>query len=82
MVLAGLNLIAIGLGLGAGGLSATIVGLLLGAGLDLAGVEAGPDIGLVVGVACGLLVGGWWPGRCPGIPAVSMGRWLVCCWRR
>jgi hypothetical protein len=58
-VLAALNLTAIGLGLGAGGLSATVIGLILGFGLDIAGFESGPDIGLVVGVASGLVVGGW-----------------------
>jgi putative membrane protein (TIGR04086 family) len=62
-VLAALNLVAVGLGLGAGGLSATILALALGGLLTMAGVEGGADIGLVVGIVGGLAVGGWVAGR-------------------
>lgn len=58
-MLAGLNLAAIGLGLGSGGIAATVIAFLVGGGLSLAGLESGPDIGLVVGIASGLAVGGW-----------------------
>jgi hypothetical protein len=58
-MLAALNITAVGLGLGAGGLSATFIALLIGGGLSLAGVESGADIGLVIGIGAGLLVGGW-----------------------
>ena len=58
-VLAGLNIVALGLGLGAGGLTATIVGLVVGGSLKILGVETGPDIGLVIGIASGLVAGGW-----------------------
>lgn len=62
-MLAALNLVAVGLGIGAGGLSATVVGLVLGGMLSVFGVENGPDIGLVVGIVVGLAVAGWVAGR-------------------
>ncbi len=62
-MLAAINITAVGLGLGAGGLSATLVALLVGTGLTMANVESGSDIGLVVGVFLGLGVAGWVSGR-------------------
>jgi hypothetical protein len=62
-MLAALNIGAVGLGVGAGGLTATVVAFAVGAGLSLAGLESGPDIGLVVGVLVGLAVAGWVSGR-------------------
>ncbi|HEX6148088.1 MAG TPA: hypothetical protein VF083_15030, partial [Acidimicrobiia bacterium] len=62
-MLAALNIAAVGLGLGAGGLSATIVALAIGSLLSLIGVENGADIGLVSGVGFGLAVAGWVSGR-------------------
>jgi hypothetical protein len=58
-MLAALNLAAVGLGVGAGGLSATILGLALSGLLSVFGVENGADIGLVTGVICGLALAGW-----------------------
>ena len=52
-----ISLTATGLGLGSGGLSATVVALLVGGGLELAGVGNGSDIGLVVGILAGREVG-------------------------
>lgn len=62
-MLAALNIVAIGLGLGAGGLTATLLALALGGLLTVIGVEAGADIGLVAGVVSGLAVSGWVSGR-------------------
>jgi hypothetical protein len=62
-MLAALNIAAVGLGVGAGGLSATLLALALGGGLTVIGVERGGDIGLVVGVVAGLAVSGWVAGR-------------------
>jgi hypothetical protein len=62
-MLAALNIMAVGLGLGAGGLSATILALVLGSLLSVIGVENGADIGLVTGVGFGLAVAGWVSGR-------------------
>ncbi|MFZ0625758.1 MAG: hypothetical protein WAN34_04610 [Acidimicrobiia bacterium] len=62
-MLAALNIAAVGLGVGAGGLFATLLALLVGGGLSLLGVEIGPDIGLVAGIVGGLGVGGWVSGR-------------------
>jgi hypothetical protein len=62
-MLAALNIMAVGLGLGAGGLSATIVALVVGSLLSVIGVENGADIGLVTGVGFGLAVAGWVSGR-------------------
>ncbi len=58
-MLAGLNITAIGLGIGAGGLSATVVALVVSGVLNIADVEPGVDIGLIAGVGLGLSVGGW-----------------------
>jgi hypothetical protein len=62
-MLAALNIGAVGLGLGAGGLAATILALVLGGLLTVIGVEGGADIGLVAGVVAGLAVAGWVSGR-------------------
>ena len=62
-MLAALNIAAVGLGLGAGGLAATVVALILGGLLTVVGVEGGADMGLVAGVVAGLAVGGWVAGR-------------------
>ncbi|MGD2102414.1 MAG: hypothetical protein PVG83_09280 [Acidimicrobiia bacterium] len=58
-MLAALNLGAVMLGVAAGGLTASLVSVILSGGLGLAGVEAGTDIGLVLGIVGGLAVGGW-----------------------
>jgi hypothetical protein len=62
-MLAALNLAAVGLGVGAGGLSATVLALVIGGLLTLLGVGNGGDIGLVIGVLLGLAVSGWVAGR-------------------
>jgi hypothetical protein len=62
-MLAALNIVAVGLGVGAGGLSATLLALVLGGVLTVIGVERGGDIGLTVGVVLGLAVAGWVAGR-------------------
>lgn len=61
-MLAALNLGAIILGVAAGGLTASLLGLLLGGILSVVGVEGGGDIGLVVGILSGMAVGGWLAG--------------------
>ena len=58
-----MNIVAIGLGLGAGGLAATVLALALGGLLTVVGVEGGADIGLVAGVVVGLAVAGWVSGH-------------------
>jgi hypothetical protein len=58
-MLAALNIGAIGLGIGAGGLTATLVALLISGALTLLGVEEGANIGLIVGVLAGLAIAGW-----------------------
>ena len=62
-MLAALNLAAVGLGVGAGGLSATVAAFAISALLTLIGVDQGPDIGLFAGVIIGLAVAGWVAGR-------------------
>lgn len=62
-MLAALNVVAVGLGIGAGGLTATVVALILGGSLSLLRVEDGAEIGLVVGVLAGLVTAGWVAGR-------------------
>jgi hypothetical protein len=62
-MLAALNILAIGLGLGAGGLAATVLALALGGLLTVVGVEGGADIGLVAGIVVGLAVAGWVSGH-------------------
>ena len=62
-VLAALNFGAVALGVAAGGLTAAVLGLVLSGLLTVLGVEAGPDIGLMVGVLSGLAAGGWLAGR-------------------
>ena len=58
-MLAALNIGAVLVGVAAGGLSASVVGLALGGGLAVLGVDQGPGIGLVVGMFSGLAIGGW-----------------------
>jgi hypothetical protein len=58
-VLSALNIVAVALGLASGALVASVLGLILGGGLALLGVDAGPNIGLAVGILGGLLAGGW-----------------------
>lgn len=58
-MLATLNLGALALGVGTGGLSASLVALLVGGGLALIGVDGGADMGLVIGIVAGLAIGGW-----------------------
>lgn len=62
-VLAALNLWAVFLGIAAGGLTASVVGLLIAGLLSVVGVETGPGIGLVTGILGGLAAGGWVSGR-------------------
>jgi hypothetical protein len=62
-MLAALNIAAVGLGVGAGGLSATIWAFGVSALLSVMDVEGGPDIGLFSGVIVGLAVAGWVSGR-------------------
>lgn len=58
-MLAALNLGAVLIGVATGSLVASVVGLLLGGGLAIAGVETGAEIGLVTGVIFGLAAGGF-----------------------
>jgi LPXTG-motif cell wall-anchored protein len=61
-VLAALNLVTVGLGIGAGGLSATILAFVASGLLGLAGADA-PYAGLLIGITLGFAVGGWVAGR-------------------
>lgn len=63
IVLAALNFGAVLFGVVAGGLSASLTGLLIGGGLTLLGVDAGGDIGLSIGILTGLATAGWLAGR-------------------
>ncbi len=58
-MLAALNLGAVILGVGTGGLTASIVALGLSAGLSFLGIDQGPGIGVVIGVMTGFATGGW-----------------------
>ena len=62
-VLAALNIGAVALGVAAGGLTASIVGLVTSGLLTVIGLESGADIGLIVGILSGLAAGGWLAGR-------------------
>jgi hypothetical protein len=62
-MLAALNIVAVGLGVGAGGLSATVAAFGISALLSVLNVERGADIGLFAGVVIGLAVAGWVSGR-------------------
>lgn len=62
MVIAALNFGAVALGVAAGGLVASVVGLLVSGGLAIIGVQSGPDIGLALGVFSGLAAGGYLAG--------------------
>jgi len=57
-MLAALNIGAVLLGVVTGALTASVVGLVVGGGLTLAGAEWGGDVGLVVGVLTGLFAAG------------------------
>ncbi|HEX6220270.1 MAG TPA: hypothetical protein VF115_04175 [Acidimicrobiia bacterium] len=61
-VLAALNFGAVALGVAAGGLTASIVGLAVSGLLTIIGVDGGADIGLVIGILSGLFAGGWLAG--------------------
>lgn len=61
-MLAALNIAAIAIGVAAGSLVASLLALTVGGLLALAGLDAGPGIGLVVGVLTGLFAGGWLAG--------------------
>ena len=58
-MLAALNPGAVILGVATGGLTASLLSLLVGGGLAVGGVDQGPGIGLVVGILIGLAAGGW-----------------------
>lgn len=62
-MLAALNIAAVGLGVGAGGLTATVWAFAVSALLSVMDVESGADIGLFSGVIVGLAVAGWVSGR-------------------
>jgi hypothetical protein len=62
-MLAALNVAAVVLGVAAGGLTASLLALLLSGGLTVIGVETGADIGLVVGIVGGFAAGGWLAGK-------------------
>lgn len=62
-MLAALNIGAVLLGVATGGLTASALGLILGSGLTVLGVDQGPGIGLVAGVLSGLAAGGWVAGK-------------------
>ncbi len=61
-MLAALNIVALGLGVGAGGLTATVAAFLFSFLLSLAGAET-PDAGLLIGIILGFAVGGWVAGH-------------------
>jgi hypothetical protein len=58
-MLAALNFGVLLMSVAAGGLTASLLGLVVGSILTMLGVEDGGGIGLVVGIAAGLFVGGW-----------------------
>lgn len=58
-MLATLNLGAVILGVGTGGLVASLLALGLSVGLTFAGLDTGPGIGLVIGILSGFAAGGW-----------------------
>lgn len=58
-----MNLGAVILGVVAGGLAASLIGLLIGGTLTLLGVSWGADVGLVLGVLIGLAAAGWVAGK-------------------
>ena len=61
-MLAALNIVALGLGVGAGGLTATVVGFLSSWFLAVIDTDA-PDAGLLIGIVIGFAVAGWVAGR-------------------
>lgn len=58
-MLAAISVIALLMGVAAGGLVASLLALAIGGILSLAEVQNGANIGLVIGVVSGLAVGGW-----------------------
>lgn len=62
-MIAALNFGALGLGLAGGGVIGSLLGLLIGGGLTVLGLESGADLGLLVGVLAGLLSAGWIAGK-------------------
>ena len=58
-MLAALNIGAVLAGTAVAGLTASALGLGLGAALTAVGVEGGAGIGLVVGACAGMVAGGW-----------------------
>ncbi|HEU4318961.1 MAG TPA: hypothetical protein VFS66_02630 [Acidimicrobiia bacterium] len=62
-MLAALNFGAIAIGVAGGGLAASVVGLLVAGLLSVFGLDTGSDIGLAIGIFCGLAAGGWLAGR-------------------
>lgn len=58
-MLAALNLGAVIFGVATGGLTASVLGLIVGGGLTLLGAEWGADVGLILGIVSGLVVAGW-----------------------
>jgi hypothetical protein len=58
-MLAALNFGVLLMSVAAGGLTASLLGLIVGGILSMVGVEDGAGIGLVVGIVAGLMVGGW-----------------------
>lgn len=62
-MLAAVSVIALLMGIAAGGLVASVLALGIGGVLSLAEVENGANIGLVIGVVAGLAIGGWVAGR-------------------
>lgn len=58
-VLAALDVGAVIIGVASGGLVASLLALLAGGALTLAGVEGGAEMGLIAGILIGLAVGGW-----------------------
>jgi len=58
-MLAALNLGAVTLGIGVGGLTASLTTLLFSGALTLLGLENGANVGLVIGIVSGLAVAGW-----------------------
>jgi hypothetical protein len=58
-VLAALSLGAVALGVASGGLTASLLALVLSGGLALTGAEWGSGVGLVLGVLAGLAMAGW-----------------------
>ena len=61
-MLAALNVGSVAIGVAAGSLAASVVGVVASWALTLAGVDDGSGIGLMLGVGSGLFAGGWTAG--------------------